>query len=79
MKYLILLFLLTSCKGEEFDNTTDYMFTLPDGTYVCDNYYTCHPSNFDYCDCEHVLTGRKITRIKISENVSVMHVPEGTK
>lgn len=74
MKYLFLL-LFTSCMTyTDESNDYDFMFTLEDGTYVCDKY---NISGF-YEDCEHVMTGKKVTKIRLGRNISVINVAEGT-
>lgn len=53
----------------------DFMFTLPDGTWVCDKY---NIGGF-YENCENVMSGNKSDKIALGNNVSVITVTEGTK
>lgn len=76
---LILSFLMLNVSCKRIDDQQDYMFTLEDGTYVCEEYYACGTTILEYCDCEHVMNGKKVLKIKINNEVSVKLVPEDTK
>lgn len=51
----------------------DYMFTLADGTWICDSY------NGNGHDCEHVMSGRKSDTIYLDVDVTVVKVKEGMR
>lgn len=76
MKYLLLLNILYGCSNYNTRESEkyDFMFTLADGTWVCDKY---NIGGF-YEDCEHGLTGKKSDKITIGIDVSVIRVSEGT-
>jgi hypothetical protein len=70
MKF-ILLFLVVSCTIEP---QYDYMFTINNETWVCDEV-----SLEGYTNCETVLSRKKSDRIYIGRDVSVISVKEETK
>jgi hypothetical protein len=73
MKLILSLLFLISCHKSA---PVDYMFTIPgDGTYVCDKWLDYER----YADCEHVISGRLVSEIRIGETISVLEVPENTK
>jgi hypothetical protein len=68
---LAILLLLSSCAIEP---EYDYMFTINNETWVCDEV-----SLEGYTNCETVLSRKKSDRIYIGRNVSVILVKENTK
>jgi len=68
---LAMILLLTSCTLEP---EYDYMFTINNETWVCDD-----ESLEGYTNCETVLSRKKSDRIRIGRNVSVILVKENTK
>ena len=68
---LAMVLLLTSCT---FEPEYDYMFTINNETWICDEV-----SSEGYTNCETVLSRRKSDRIYIGRDVSVILVKENTK
>jgi hypothetical protein len=72
MSKLLALLALISCHPNS--KSFDYMVTLENGTYVCDEYW-----GGQLKDCEHVLTGTKVKSIFPAKTVSIFKVDENTK
>jgi hypothetical protein len=75
--FAALTLITAGCKSND---DSDFSITKDDGTWVCEHTgpYASVRTPILY-DCEHVLSGRKVKSIRVTEFDTVYELSEGTK
>lgn len=77
MKLIVFLLIMVSCSTKS--KLLDYMITLQDGTYICEEYLRGGDLTDTYGSCQHVLLGLEKDEITIQKSHRVIPISDRFK